>query len=336
MTNDITRFDRISKYPIYPQTPFLYFSRIQEQRCLFALYLYDMNTIRNLFSSPYIHQMRPRQYAKNIFIFAPLFFDRQLFNRQAVLLTVLGFITLCILSSGVYVLNDIVDVNADRSHPQKKYRPIASGKIPIANAKKFCVLLFAAAFLMAFLISREFFGLCILILIINLAYSFRLKHIPIIDVMTIGVLFLVRVYSGAVLIRVQLFSPWLYIVTFMLALYLGFGKRRAELASLQSTEHTSRPVLDGYTLPFLDQLITIISAIIIISYALYTFSGPSVPDNNRLLISVPFVVYGIFRYLYLIQVKHQGGAPEEVLFSDRWLQGTILLYAISIVFALYF
>ena len=121
----------------------------------------------------------------------------------------------------------------------------------------------------------------------------------------------------------------------MLALYLGFGKRRAELASLQGTEHTTRPVLDGYTLPFLDQLITIISAIIIISYALYTFSGPAVPDNYRLLLSIPFVVYGIFRYLYLIQVKHQGGAPEEVLFSDRWLQGTIILYALSIVFALY-
>ena len=295
-----------------------------------------MNKVKEIFSSPYIHQMRPRQYAKNAFIFAPLFFDRQLFNKQAVILTLLGFITLCILSSGVYVLNDIVDVDADRNHPQKKYRPIASGKITIRNAKLFCIALFAVAFLMAFLISREFFGLCVLTLCINLAYSFKLKHIPLIDVMTIGVLFLIRVYSGAVLIRVKLFSPWLYIVTFMLALYLGFGKRRAELASLQGTEHASRPVLDGYTLPFLDQLITIISANIIISYALYTFSGPSVPDNNRLLLSVPFVVYGIFRYLYLLQVKHQGGAPEEVLFSDHWLQGTIFLYAISIVFALYF
>ena len=176
---------------------------------------------------------------------------------------------------------------------------------------------------------------CLLMLTINLAYSFKLKHLPLIDVITIGILFLIRVYSGAILIRVQLFSPWLYIVTFMLALYLGFGKRRAELASLQGTENTTRPVLDGYTVPFLDQLITIISAVIIISYALYTFSGPAVPDNNRLLLSVPFVVYGIFRYLYLIQVKHQGGAPEEVLFSDRWLQGTIILYAVSIVFALY-
>ena len=295
-----------------------------------------MDTVRKFFSSPYIHQMRPRQYAKNVFIFAPLFFDRQLFSSAAVLRTLLGFITLCILSSGVYVLNDIVDVNADRNHPQKKYRPIASGKISIPSAKIFGVILFAAAFTMAILISKEFFGLCVLTVCINLAYSFKLKHIPLIDVMTIGVLFLIRVYSGAVLIRVRLFSPWLYIVTFMLALYLGFGKRRAELASLQGTEHASRPVLDGYTLPFLDQLITIISAIIIISYALYTFSGPSVPDNNRLLLSIPFVVYGIFRYLFLLQVKHQGGAPEEVLFSDRWLQGTILLYAISIVFALYF
>ena len=294
-----------------------------------------MDIIRKIFSSPYLHQMRPRQYAKNLFIFAPLIFDRQLFNRQALLQTVLGFLTLCILSSGIYVLNDIVDVNADRNHPQKKYRPIASGKISIPHAKIFCGCLFIIAFTAAFIISKEFFLLCLLMLAINLAYSFKLKHLPLIDVITIGILFLIRVYSGAILIRVQLFSPWLYIVTFMLALYLGFGKRRAELASLQGTENTTRPVLDGYTVPFLDQLITIISAVIIISYALYTFSGPAVPDNNRLLLSVPFVVYGIFRYLYLIQVKHQGGAPEEVLFSDRWLQGTIVLYAVSIVFALY-
>lgn len=294
-----------------------------------------MNTIRKIFSSPYLHQMRPRQYAKNLFIFAPLIFDRQLFNGRALLQTILGFLTLCILSSGIYVLNDIVDVNADRNHPQKKYRPIASGKISLRSAKIFCGVLFIIAFTAAFLISREFFCLCLLMLAINLAYSFKLKHLPLIDVITIGILFLIRVYSGSVLISVQLFSPWLYIVTFMLALYLGFGKRRAELASLQGAQNTTRPVLDGYTVPFLDQLITIISAVIIISYALYTFSGPAVPDNNQLLLSVPFVVYGIFRYLYLIQVKHQGGAPEEVLFSDRWLQGTIVLYAVSIVFALY-
>ena len=279
--------------------------------------------------------MRPRQYAKNAFIFAPLFFDRQLFNPRSLLLTILGFIILCILSSGVYVLNDLVDVESDRNHPQKKYRPIASGKISIRSAKIFCVILFAAAFTGAFFLNKSFFLLCVLMVLINIAYSFKLKHIPLIDIITIGILFLIRVYSGSVLIRVNIFSPWLYIVTFMLALYLGFGKRRAELASLQGAENNTRPVLDGYTVPFLDQLISIISAVIIMSYALYTFSGPAIPSNNRMLLTIPFVVYGIFRYLYLIQVKHQGGAPEEVLFSDRWLQGTIVLYAISVIFALY-
>ncbi|MBQ6520685.1 MAG: decaprenyl-phosphate phosphoribosyltransferase [Anaerolineaceae bacterium] len=292
--------------------------------------------MKKLFASPYLHQMRPRQYAKNAFIFAPLFFDRQLFNTRSLLLTLAGFFTLCILCSGVYVLNDLVDVESDRNHPQKKYRPIASGKISIRNAKIFCVILFAAAFTLSFILSKKFFLLCVLMALINIAYSFKLKHIPLIDIITIGILFLIRVYSGAVLIRVKIFSPWLYIVTFMLALYLGFGKRRAELASLQGSENNTRPVLDGYTVPFLDQLISIISAVIIISYALYSFSGPAVPSNNRMLLTVPFVIYGIFRYLYLIQVKHQGGAPEEVLFSDRWLQGTIILYAISVVFALYF
>ena len=301
----------------------------------FLPYTYFMSFIKNLLSSPYIHQMRPRQYAKNAFIFAPLIFDRQLFVPRSLWLTFLGFITLCILSSAVYVLNDIVDVDSDRNHPQKKYRPIASGKISIQNAKIFSVILFLIAFTMAFLINKRFLLLCICMAIINLAYSFRLKHIPLIDIITIGILFLIRVYSGAVLIRVKVFSPWLYIVTFMLALYLGFGKRRAELASMKNEATNVRPVLDGYTIPFLDQLICIISAVIIMSYALYTFSGPAVPANNQMLLTIPFVVYGIFRYLYLVQVKHQGGAPEEVLLSDRWLQGTILCYALSVVYALY-
>ena len=279
--------------------------------------------------------MRPRQYAKNAFIFAPLFFDRRLFDLKAIILSFLGFITLCILSSGVYVLNDIIDVDADRNHPQKKYRPIAAGKISIRNAKIFCVFLFTAAFIMSFFLNKHFFLLCILMVIINIGYSFKLKHIPLIDIITIGILFIIRVLSGAVLIKVKIFSPWLYIVTFMLALYLGFGKRRAELAAINGAKNNTRPVLDGYTVPFLDQLLSIISAVIIISYTLYTFSSPAVPSDNRLLITIPFVVYGIFRYLYLIQVKHQGGAPEEVLFSDRWLQGTILLYLISVVYALY-
>lgn len=299
-------------------------------------YTYYMKITKKLLNSPYFHQMRPRQYAKNLFIFAPLFFDRQLFNPHALILTFLGFAALCILSSGVYVLNDIVDVNADRNHPQKKYRPIASGKISIRNAKIFCLILFLTAFIASFFISKIFFLLCILMAVINLAYSFKLKHIPLIDIITIGILFIIRVLCGAVLIKVRIFSPWLYIVTFMLALYLGFGKRRTELASIEGSANSTRPVLDGYTIPFLDQLISIISAVTIISYALYTFSGSAVPENNRLLLTIPFVVYGIFRYLYLVQVKHQGGAPEEVLFSDRWLQGTIALYAIFVVYALYF
>ena len=294
-----------------------------------------MKFIKKILSLPYIKEMRLKQYAKNAFIFAPLIFDHQLFVRSSFWRTFIGFITLCILSSGVYVLNDIVDVEADRNHPQKKYRPIAAGKISIHHARIFCAILFVTAFTIAFLLNKQFFLLCILIVIINLAYSFKLKHIPLIDIMTIGILFILRVFCGSVLIHVNMFSPWLYMVTFMLALYLGFGKRRAELASLDGAENNTRPVLDGYTVPFLDQLLSIISAVIIMSYALYTISGPAVSDNNRMLLTVPFVIYGIFRYLYLIQVKHQGGAPEEVLFSDRWLQGTIVLYGISVIFALY-
>ncbi len=282
---------------------------------------------------PYISEMRPRQYPKNFFIFAPMLFDRQFLNPRALLVTGVGFIVLCLLSSGVYTLNDLADVEADRKHPRKKGRPIASGQISIRNGKIFCVCLFLAAYLIAYLLKPDFLMMCLIITAVNLAYTFKLKHLPIIDVMTIGILFILRVRCGATLTPVKEFSPWIYIVTFMLAMYLGFGKRRAELASLSGTD--TRPVLDGYTLPFLDQLITILSAMIIISYALYSFSGPAAVNNSRMLLSLPCVVYGVFRYLYLIEVKHQGGAPEEILLNDRWLQGAIILYALSVFYALY-
>ena len=282
---------------------------------------------------PYIREMRPRQYPKNFFIFAPMIFDRQFLNPRSLLVTAIGFIALCLLSSGVYTLNDLVDAEADRKHPQKKNRPIASGQISVRNGRIFCVCLFLAAYIIAYLLKPDFLLMCLIITAVNLAYSFKLKHLPIIDVMTIGILFILRVRCGATLTPVKEFSPWIYIVTFMLAMYLGFGKRRAELASVRGAD--TRPVLDGYTLPFLDQLITVLSAMIIISYALYSFSGPAAVNNSRMLLSLPFVVYGVFRYLYLIQVKHDGGAPEEVLLKDRWLQGAILLYALSIFYALY-
>jgi 4-hydroxybenzoate polyprenyltransferase len=163
----------------------------------------------------------------------------------------------------------------------------------------------------------------------------RLKHIPLIDVLVLASGFVLRVGAGVSIIEVQRFSPWLYVVTTLLALYLGFGKRRAELSLLEQDANAHRRVLSGYNIALLDQLITIVSGTTIVAYSLYTFSAPNLPTNHSMMLTIPFVIYGIFRYLYLIQVEQAGGEPEEMLLSDRPLQATILLWGLSVLLFLY-
>ena len=170
---------------------------------------------------------------------------------------------------------------------------------------------------------------------LNLAYSIWLKHIPLIDVLIIAACYVLRVAAGVVLITVQRFSPWLYVVTTLFALFIGFGKRRAELSLLEGEANSHRRVLDGYTIPLLDQLITIVSGTTIVAYTLYTFTAPNVPANHAMMLTIPFILYGIFRYLWLIHVKHAGGAPEELVFTDRPLQVTILLWGLSVLLIFY-
>ncbi len=275
-----------------------------------------------------IKTMRPRQWTKNAVIFAALVFDRQLTpnNLTAVLRTIAGFIIFCLLSGVVYIINDIADIEADRLHPDKRNRPIASGKLPVGVARATAIGLIVVIFPISYWLSPAFALVALIYLLVNLAYSLRIKHIPLLDVFTIALGFVLRVAAGVVLIHVARFSPWLYIVVTLGSLYIGFGKRRAELALLADDANTTRRVLDGYTLPLLDQLITIVSATTIMAYSLYTFSAPNLPENDVMMLTIPFVVYGIFRYLYLIQVKHSGGAPEELLLSDRPLQASIVLW----------
>ena len=171
--------------------------------------------------------------------------------------------------------------------------------------------------------------------LLNMAYSKWLKHIPIIDVLVISAGFVLRVGAGVTLIQVERFSPWLYVVMTLLSLFLGFGKRRAELALARAGAGSHRKVLDGYTLPLLDQYIMIVSGTTIVAYSLYTFSAPNVPENHSMMLTIPFVVYTIFRYLYLIEVKHAGGAPEEILLSDRPFQIAMILWAVAVLAIFY-
>ncbi len=282
-----------------------------------------------------IREMRPRQWAKNVFIFAALIFDEQLTQKEPLLRTIAGFILLCLISSAVYIMNDIADVESDRAHPTKRNRPIAAGQLSIPLALVLAIAMAAFALAAGFALEPGFGWIITLYFVLNLLYSLWLKHKPIIDVMIIAAGFVLRVAAGVVLIEVTRFSPWLYVCTTLLALIIGFGKRRAEIILLADGANAHRKVLDGYTIGFLDQLIVVVSATTIMAYSLYTFSAQNLPSNNLMMLTIPFVIYGVFRYLYLIHVEDAGGAPEELILSDRPLLATLILWGLLAVAILY-
>lgn len=283
-----------------------------------------------------IKTMRLRQWTKNGFIFFGLIFDKQLFTIEPFLRTVAGFFLFCLISSAVYLFNDIADVEADRSHPEKKFRPIASGRLPIRAAWIAALVLTFIAIPLGYLLSPLFALVLVAYLLINLLYSRWLKHIPVLDVLIISSGFVLRVAAGVILIApVERFSPWLYMITILFSLYLGFGKRRAEMNLLAQEASTHRKVFDGYTIPLLDQYITIVSGMTIVAYSLYTFSAPNLPENHAMMLTIPFVVYGIFRYLQLIHTGHAAGAPDEVALKDRPLQITVLLWGLAVIAIFY-
>ena len=282
-----------------------------------------------------IKTMRIRQWTKNGFIFFALIFDKQLFNPDPFLRTLEGFFLFCLVSSAVYLYNDIADVEADRNHPQKKFRPIASGLLPIGVARFAAALLVSIALPLGYLLSPTFSLILASYLFINLLYSRWLKHVPILDVLIVSSGFVLRVAAGVALITVERFSPWLYMITILFSLYIGLGKRRAEMNLLAQGASSHRRVLDGYTIPLLDQYITIVSGMTIVAYSLYTFSAPNLPESHSMMLTIPFVVYGIFRYLQLIQMGHAAGAPDEVALKDRPLQVTVLLWGLAVIAVFY-
>lgn len=277
--------------------------------------------------------MRPRQWTKNAFLFAALVFDGKLFHLPDLLRTLAGFGLFCLISSAVYIFNDLVDVESDRQHPVKKNRPIASGKLPVPIAVIAGTTLVVFTLATGYLLAWQFALTVFVYFVLMLAYSKWLKHVLILDVLILAAGFVLRVHSGTTLIVVERFSPWLYVLMTLLALYLGFGKRRAELALLAQDAAGHRRVFDGYTIPLLDQFITIVSGTTIVAYALYTFFRPGAPE--ALMLTIPFVVYAIFRYLYLVQVKQIGGEPEEILLTDRPLQISIVLWGLAILTVFY-
>jgi 4-hydroxybenzoate polyprenyltransferase len=279
--------------------------------------------------------MRLRQWVKNGLLFAGLVFDRQLNNWPAVLTVLQGFLAYGLVSSGVYLMNDLIDIKQDRAHPKKRLRPIAAGELPIPIARWTAAILILAGLGLGFILSPEFASIAFFALVLNLAYSLKLKHIPIVDVIVLAGFYVIRVAAGVALVSVDRFSPWLYVFTTFAALFMGVGKRRAEINMADHNAGKTRKVLAGYTSDFLDQLLLAVLTLAILTYSLYTFSAPNLPENHSMMLTIPFVIYGFFRYLYLVQVEKSGEAPEEILYQDRPIQYTLLLWGLAVLIIFY-
>lgn len=272
-------------------------------------------------------QLRPKQWTKNLLIFAAPLFSFEGVNPGVLFDTLIGFFLLSFVSGCVYIVNDYADREADRNHPVKKYRPMASGALPPKLAIGFGALLLIASLVISYLLNPLFTVLLVLYFAMNVAYSFRLKHVVIIDIMIIAAGFVLRAIAGGLVIHVP-FTPWFLLCTMLLSLFLAIGKRRHELHLLQHDKGSHRKVLDQYSFDLLDQMSSIVTTATIISYSLFTFtSGRTV----HLMWTIPLVIYGMFRYLYLIHIEKKGGAPDRVLLEDAHILVTVILYVISVI-----
>lgn len=279
--------------------------------------------------------LRPKQWTKNLLVFTALVFDRKLFDLEPFIQTCIGFVLLCFISGTVYLINDLMDIEKDRQHPTKRHRPIPSGKVSLQAAISFVIILVITCLPLSFILDFYFGIIVVCYLLLQVAYSFKLKNVVIIDVLTIAAGFVLRVAGGVALVEAERFSPWLYVFTTLGALFLGFGKRRQELAMLKDHAIQTRSILNEYNLPLLDEMMSIVTAGTVMTYAYYTFSAPNLPQNHFMMLTIPFVIYGIFRYLYVIHVQGNGGAPDEVFLTDRPLQISVILFGIVVVAILY-
>lgn len=282
-----------------------------------------------------IETLRPRQWTKNLVIFAGLIFDGQFLQPYPFLRVLAAAILFCIISGVTYTINDLLDIEADSLHPQKQNRPIASGRLSKNHAIGFSFFLLVLSLVGGYLLSPRLALIFTAYLLLMLAYSLWLKKVMILDVLVIASGFVLRVLAGLSIIQVAYFSPWLFILTTLLAMYLAFGKRLAELKLLETNAVNHRKTLDGYTVPLLNQYIIVILTAILITYTLYTFSAHPGQSNYSMMLTVPFVVFGIFRYLYLIQSDLITSSPEEALLKDRPLQIAIVLWGLSVFAILY-
>ncbi|MEM7539508.1 MAG: decaprenyl-phosphate phosphoribosyltransferase [Chloroflexota bacterium] len=291
-----------------------------------------VTNLRGLFRT-----MRPHQWTKNVVVYIALVFDGKLFQLDAFLQTTLVAFSFCLIASCVYIMNDLVDIEKDRQHPRKRLRPLPSGQLNPRFAIVGLIMIALATFIGTFYLNHWVALVMLVYFVQNIAYSFYLKNVVLIDVMLVAFGFLLRVIAGAIIVDVSNFSPWLYVCVTLLALFLGFGKRRHEIALLEGDASKHRSILAEYTLPLLDQIIGIVTTSALIVYTLYSFEAQTAfAGDGQMLITVPPVFYLIARYLYLIHVKKLGGAPDELLIKDRPLLINTIIWMGLIIFLIYF
>ncbi len=283
-----------------------------------------------------LESMRPRQWIKNLIIFAGLLFSKSFFDPTDVL-TVCGvFVIFCALSGSVYLINDVSDMEEDRHHELKRLRPIASGRLSRSLALKVAIVLATASLAASFFIGLGVGLTSLSYFVLIMAYSFLLKHVVIVDVLVIALGFVLRAIAGGVAIAVEV-SPWLLVCTILLALFLVMSKRRHELVLLEADARHHRPILEEYSTYLLDQMIAVVTSSTLMAYVLYTLSIRTQREvSDKLYFTVPFVLYGILRYLWLVHHKEEGGRPEHSLISDKPLMINTLLWVICVGLILWF
>jgi 4-hydroxybenzoate polyprenyltransferase len=280
--------------------------------------------------------MRPQQWTKNILLFAALLFSQNLFHWRETVLVCAACAVFCLLSSGVYLFNDLLDIESDRIHPLKRHRPLASGALPVPVGIAACVSLSVGALAAAFWLSTPFAWTAVAYFLLQVAYTVRLKHVVILDVGCIAAGFVLRAVAGGQVIAATI-SSWLLICAMLLSLFLALGKRRHELLLLEDGATAHRRILGEYTIDLLDQMISIVTAATVVCYTFYTVAPETVAKfgTTRLVFTVPFVLYGIFRYLYLIHRRQMGGSPEKALLNDGASLVNLALYGLAVIVILY-
>jgi 4-hydroxybenzoate polyprenyltransferase len=279
--------------------------------------------------------MRPKQWTKNVFIFTALLFDLKLLDPTYVVKTILAAALFCILSGCIYIINDLTDLEKDRQHPVKRNRPLASGRLTKSTAIGAAAVLLLCTLSLSFVLDLHFGVIALAYFLLQLLYSFGLKNLVIIDVLIIATGFVLRVAAGSVIVEAERFSPWLYVCMTLLALFLGFGKRRNELVLLDADALQHRRVLREYSPQLLDEMIALAASSFVIAYSLYTFSAENLPANKAMMLTIPFIIYDILRYLYLIHQKNMGGSPEEILIRDAPFVASNLCWGATVLAVLY-